>query len=214
MSSNKDVEDRRKREDREADEAARTVADVLGGTGEAFDVLVRRYQRQAVSIAYRFLGNADDAAEVAQEAFLRSYRNLDQLADHRRFAPWLMRIVTNLALNYRRSRGARSAIELDDTIEVAEPGGVGGGGATTQHADFGPSAEAGAAELRVAAREAIEELPEKQRLALVLSSIEGVPQKEVAEILDCSVELVKWNVFQARKTLKQTLARYLPRDRE
>jgi len=57
---------------------------------------------------------------------------------------------------------------------------------------------------------AIAELPEKQRLSLVLSSVEGVPQKEVAEILDCSVELVKWNVFQARKTLKRVLAPYLP----
>ena len=56
---------------------------------------------------------------------------------------------------------------------------------------------------------AIAELPEKQRLALVLFSIEGLPQKEVAEILECSLELVKWNVFQARKHLREQLAEYL-----
>jgi len=64
-------------------------------------------------------------------------------------------------------------------------------------------------ELGGAVGEAIGRLPEKQRLALILFSIEGLPQKEVAEILECSVELVKWNVFQARKTLRKTLAGYL-----
>ena len=52
-------------------------------------------------------------------------------------------------------------------------------------------------------------LPEKQRLALVLFSMEGLPQKEVAEIMECTVELVKWNVFQARKTLRENLAIHL-----
>jgi RNA polymerase sigma factor (sigma-70 family) len=65
------------------------------------------------------------------------------------------------------------------------------------------------AELQAAIGQAMDRLPEKQRLALILYSVEGLPQKEVAEILECSVELVKWNVFQARKSLRRTLARYL-----
>lgn len=56
---------------------------------------------------------------------------------------------------------------------------------------------------------AIEQLPEKQRMALILFAIEGIPQKEVAEILECSIEAVKWNVFQARKTLKESLSEFL-----
>jgi RNA polymerase sigma-70 factor (ECF subfamily) len=61
----------------------------------------------------------------------------------------------------------------------------------------------------VAVSRAMETLPEKQRLSLILFSIEGMPQKDVAEILDCSLELVKWNVFQARKKLKELLEEYL-----
>ena len=64
-------------------------------------------------------------------------------------------------------------------------------------------------ELRGEIGKALERLPDKQRLALVLFSVEGMPQKEVAEVLECSVELVKWNVFQARKKLKDWLHEYL-----
>jgi RNA polymerase sigma-70 factor (ECF subfamily) len=65
------------------------------------------------------------------------------------------------------------------------------------------------AELRGRITEAIGELPEKQRLALILYGVEGLPQKEVAQIMECSLELVKWNVFAARKTLRKSLAAYL-----
>ena len=65
------------------------------------------------------------------------------------------------------------------------------------------------AELERAIDAAMEQLPEKQRLTLILFSVEGLPQKEVAEILECSVELVKWNVFQARKKLKELLGDYV-----
>jgi len=72
-----------------------------------------------------------------------------------------------------------------------------------------PTAEAQSSELEQAVSAAIEQLPKQQRLSLVLFAIEQIPQKEVAEILECTVEMVKWNVFQARKTLKEKLAEYL-----
>ena len=64
-------------------------------------------------------------------------------------------------------------------------------------------------EMRTAIGAALERLPEKQRLALILFSVEGLPQKDVADILECSVELVKWNVFQARRSLKEMLREFL-----
>ena len=196
----------------EPGEDARLVALVLGGRTDAFDALVRRHQRRAVGIAYRLLGHIEDASDVAQEAFIRAYRRLDQLSDARRFGPWLSRIVTNLALNYRRSRGGSPVEGWGESTEAAASLEAAGGGSSGS--DFGPGGHAAAAELRRSAREAIEALPEKQRVALVLSSIEGVPQREVAEILGCSVELVKWNVFQARKTLKIALGRFLSAERD
>ena len=72
-----------------------------------------------------------------------------------------------------------------------------------------PGAEMLAGELQAAVSKALEDLPEKQRLALLLFSVEQMPQKQVAKILNCSIETVKWNVFQARKRLREKLAEFL-----
>jgi RNA polymerase sigma-70 factor (ECF subfamily) len=189
-------------------------ADVLlverarSGDAAAFGELVRLYQRRAISVAYRLLNNAEDAADVAQDAFVRAFRSLGQLDDASRFGPWLLRTVSNLALNYRRSRKSRPAVSLDDESDRPGEGVRPGTGRRHVDPDDDPDGPL-PAELQAAVAVALEQLPEKQRLALVLFSIEGLPQKEVAEILDCTVELVKWNVFQARKKLKEILAVYL-----
>lgn len=188
---------------------ARLVSAVLAGESAAYDRLVRRYQRRALAVAYRLLGDVHDAADVAQDAFVRALGHLQSLEDHRRFGPWLMRIVTNLSLNFRRSRGtqARRAVVFDELTERPEELRSASGQAST--VQVSPSESSLANELHEAVGRAVADLPDKQRLALVLFSIEGMPQKEVAEILECSVELVKWNVFQARKTLRKKLAEYI-----
>ncbi len=185
-------------------EEARWVVAARGGDQDAFDRLVERYQRRAVAVAYRLLGNIHDATDAAQDAFLRAYQNLPKLEDPRRFGGWLMRIVTNLSLNLRRGRGRANALSTDDLIE-GESELRTASGALLAIAGEGPET----AELEDAVRVAIDGLPEKQRLALILFSMEGLPQKEVAEIMNCTVQLVKWNVFQARKTLREKLADFL-----
>ena len=74
------------------------------GQQSAFNDLIKRYQRQAVAVSYRLLGNTHDALEVTQDAFLKAYTNLATLQKPGAFAGWLMRIVSNLSLNYRRGR--------------------------------------------------------------------------------------------------------------
>lgn len=187
----------------DADAVTRAVA----GDADAFETLVRRYQRQAVGVAYRLVGDTHAAADIAQDAFLRAYRGLGSLEDRRRFKAWFLRIVSNLALNYRRSRRGGVPRSLDGTLE---------GGDGFRRANDGvrlttapPSDGADAERLSAAIEQALAELPEKQRLALVLFSVEGLPQKEVAQIMGCRVELVKWNVFQARKTLRKQLERFM-----
>lgn len=178
------------------------------GDSVAFGSLVRIHQRRAVSLAYRLLGNAADAADVSQDAFVRAYRNLAQLEDPGRFGAWLMRVVSNLSLNYRRSRATRAATSLDDALEV----GAEVRRPTTRQRLTRESNDAGSSlpdELHNAISRALERLPDKQRLALILFSVEGLPQKEVADVMECSVELVKWNVFQARNKLKEMLAEHL-----
>jgi RNA polymerase sigma-70 factor, ECF subfamily len=184
------------------------VRSARSGDAEAFGRLVRKYHRRAISVAYRLLGNAEDANDVSQDAFVRAFRSLGQLEDPARFMPWLTRIVCNLSLNYRRSRKRRAATSLD------EAGGIDGNIDHTVEGARLPQGNGGeegllSEEVNGAVSRAIASLPEHQRLALILFSVEGMPQRQVAEVLDCSVELVKWNVFQARKKLKELLADYL-----
>src|SRR4051812_25732813 len=92
------------------------VTEVLNGKRTAFDELIKRYQRQAVAVSYRLLGNMQDALEVSQDSFLKAYSSLATLQKPEAFGGWLMRIVSNLSLNYRRSRKIRSQLPLDDLL--------------------------------------------------------------------------------------------------
>ena len=182
------------------------VQSALAGNKEAFGYLVKAYERPAASTAYRLLGNSHDAVEVVQEALLRAYRSLDRLADPSRFGPWLLRIVSNLSLNARRSRRFGSAVTLD---EQRGTDGVTSGDGPPLVSSRSPDYEVQRRELNEALEAALEALPDKQRLALVLFTIEGWAQKDIAEVLQCSVENVKWHVFQARKKLREQLGDHL-----
>src|SRR3954466_14423688 len=92
------------------------VEQTIAGDRKAFDVLIRRYQRQAVAVSYRLLGNSADALEVTQDAFLKAFTSLDTLQKPEAFGGWLMRIVSNLSLNYRRSRKTRTAVPLAEVL--------------------------------------------------------------------------------------------------
>jgi RNA polymerase sigma-70 factor, ECF subfamily len=178
---------------------ARLVEDATGGRSAAFDELIRRHQRQAVAVSYRLLGNSDDALEVTQDAFLKAFASIRSLQKPAAFGGWLMRIVSNLSLNYRRSRKNQSQLPLDDIL---------GGSETGQPESTAVSDPVHALESREMGQRlqaALNALPEKQRLAIVMFAMEQMPQADVAEAMECSVEAVKWHVFQGRKKLKELL---------
>ncbi|MDW8263606.1 MAG: RNA polymerase sigma factor [Phycisphaerales bacterium] len=181
---------------------AELVTAALRGDRAAFDQIIRRHQRQAVAVSYRLLGNINDALEVTQESFLKAYRNLNTLQTPAAFAGWMMRIVSNLSLNFRRGRKIRSQLPLDDLLgPQEEPRGQ--GDSTSSQPD--PARAAAGRELGERLQAALAQLPQKQRDAILLFTVEQLPQKQVAEILDCSVEAVKWHVFQGRKRLRELL---------
>ncbi len=187
---------------------AELVRRTRDGKREAFDVLIERHQRRATAVAYRLVGNLHDALEVCQNAFVRGFRNLETLEDPDRFGGWLLRIVTNLSLNFRRDRAVGGPrLSLDDCIIEDQP--FSDRLAEPDHSDQQPGAALAANELSARMQRELAQLPEQQRLALVLFSVENMPQKEVAAIMGCSVEAVKWHVFQARKRLKERLEDFL-----
>jgi RNA polymerase sigma-70 factor (ECF subfamily) len=188
------------------------VEQVIGGKRAAFDELVRRYQRQAVAVSYRLLGNSHDALEVTQDAFIKAFSSLATLQKPEAFGGWLMRIVSNLSLNYRRSRKTRSQLPLDDLLgptESSQQAEAAGGSSDWMSQSGDPVHLLASEEMGRKLQTALAQLPEKQRMAIVMFTIEEMPQKQVAEALNCSVEAVKWHVFQGRKKLKEILKDHL-----
>ncbi len=181
------------------------VFSVLGGDQGAFSELVRRYQRRASAVAYRLLNNRDDTLEVTQDAFLRAYDRLSTLENPERFGSWFLRILSNLALNRRRSRALRKMTSLDASYSDEENDRANGARNPADRNMATPLEQVAGNDMRDRLRLAIDELPDIQKQALVMFSIEKMPQKEVAEILNCSVEAVKWHVFSARKKLKELI---------
>src|ERR1700704_4463514 len=203
------MEPQAKQTTRERDSASPTdgqlVVQVNDGNRKAFDELIRRYQRQAVAVSYRLLGNSQDALEVTQDAFLKAFTSLATLQKPEAFGGWLMRIVSNLSLNFRRGRKNKQQLPLNDLLGTNEPSTSNGSGSDWMAQSGDPLRRLESEEMGRKLQEALSQLPEKQRLAIVMFTIEEMPQKQVAESLECSVEAVKWHVFQGRKKLREMM---------
>jgi RNA polymerase sigma-70 factor, ECF subfamily len=185
------------------------VQQVLAGQRKGFDQLIGRYQRQAIAVSYRLLGNTQDAMEVTQDAFLKAFTSLASLQKPEAFGGWLMRIVSNLSLNYRRSRKIRQQLPLDDALAGQSESQESAGGSEWMSRGDDPVHALESREMGVRLQQALSELPEKQRLAIIMFTIQEMPQKQVAETLQCSVEAVKWHVFQGRKKLRELMKEHL-----
>ena len=183
------------------------VLKCINGDRASFDLLIVRYQRQAVAVSYRLLGNTQDALEITQDSFLKAYSSLKTLQKPEAFGGWLMRIVSNLSLNYRRSRKLRTQLPLDDLLGPTDARQTETSEWMARNDD--PVYRLESEEMGGRLKEALTQLSEKQRLAIIMFTIDELPQKQVAEALGCSVEAIKWHVFQGRKKLKELMKDYL-----
>lgn len=180
-------------------EDAELAALAQAGDREAFGELVARHAAQVRRVCRTILRNPADADDAAQDGFLAALRNLGRYDPARPFGPWLLRIVTNAAIDRRRRRGVRRAEDLPEGL--ASP-------------TAGPAREAERAALREALTAALAELPERQRLAVVLFDAEGYAHREIAEILRTPIGTVRSDVFHARRRLREVMAPWKDRQEE
>ena len=176
-----------------ADDEPALVERLRAGDAAAFETLVGRYLRRAHAVAYRLLGQKEDAEDLVQEAFMAVLQRVDTFQAGRPFAPWFFRILVNRGLNARKARALRAVEEIPETAAHRGPT---------------PEREAEQTELRGRLREAMEALPERQRTIVQLFDLEGFAGPEIAEILEISDGTVRWHLHEARKTLKKALAPY------
>ncbi len=179
------------------DETALIVA-AKKGELRAFNQLVLQYQGLAYNLAYRVLGDNDAAADVTQDSFVKAYKSLKQYRGGS-FKAWILRIVTNTCYDYLRARQRRPASSLDDLAEDADRAGE-----LTYHGE-GPEEHALRAELSATIQMGIALLPADQRIALILSDVEGMSYQEIAEVTESELGTVKSRLSRARAKLRDYL---------
>ncbi len=172
-----------------------------GDTG-AFNELINRYRQRCFSMIYQMVRNEDDAWDLAQDGFVRAWRNIANFRGQSSFYTWLYRVMTNVALDWLRKKHVHGAQEFDDTIGLR---GVATGAMTAPKEEMQPSERIADGEIRGRINDAIEKLSPEHRTAVVLREIEGLDYSEIAEAMDCSIGTVMSRLFYARKKLQTLL---------
>lgn len=172
------------------------VRQVLEGDTNAFEELVLEYEKKVYNVALRILGNSEDAADMTQEAFIKAYNSLSGFRGDSKFSVWLTRIVSNLCLDFLRSRNRRPTISLsmedddgdDVQLDIAD---------TRQS----PELLLERSLTRESVRRGLRSLPEDYREILLLREIQGLSYDEIAAALNIEVGTVKSRIFRGRKKL-------------
>lgn len=176
------------------------VKRVQAGEKAAFDLLVKRYQHKIIGLVGRYVQDQSEALDVAQEAFIKAYRALDNFRGDSAFYTWLYRIAINTAKNYRVAKSRRPP---DTDLDIHD----------ASSADFEadlndletPENSLYRDELYEVMMRAIEQLPEELRVALTLRELEGMSYEEIGSVMDCPIGTVRSRIFRAREAVDKEL---------
>jgi len=177
------------------------VRKIKKGDKNAFGELVEKHKRRMYFAAYRMTNSHSDADDLSQQAFIKAYESIDNFREKSSFSTWLYRIVVNITINHLKKLRKRQTFTLDENILLKDND-------LTSCVD-NPRRIAEERELHEEITKAIESLPLEQKPVVVLAILEGLPHKEIAEILGCPEKTVSWRLFQARKKLRGKLAMYI-----
>lgn len=172
------------------------------GDQAAFQELVERHQNVVIGTVAKMLGNASDAQDIAQQVFIRLWKSAPRYKRKAKFTTFLFTIMRNLVFNESRRRSRHKTHSLEE--REAESFNQ-----LAENEDKNPDAETLQKELQSAVDKAINSLPEKQRMAVILRRYENMPYEQIAEILEVSVSAVKSQLFRARTDLREHLKPYL-----
>lgn len=176
------------------------VARSRAGDTAAFDRLVTLHRDRIYMIAHHILRNADDALDVAQETFLRAWRNLPRFDGSASLGSWLSRIATNAAIDLIRRRQVRPQTEFESV-----PMNIDAASRTTPSRPVRPGESLDSAEIRERFTQALGTLSAEHRAVIVLKEIEDLSYQEIADAVGCSIGTVMSRLFYARKKLQNEL---------
>jgi RNA polymerase sigma-70 factor (ECF subfamily) len=185
---------------------AQIMLRVKGGDDSAFEYLVQKYRRPMLSFMYRMAHNSAVAEDLAQEVFLRVYRSREKYEASAKFTTWLYRIASNLAVNHARDTRHQRP---ENTVSLDEPDQE--SGLTMDLPDNSLTAEEEIVrrERLAAIRKRVEELPERQKMALIMHKYQQMDYRQIAEVLKLSESAIKSLLFRAYETLRVQLKEFV-----
>ncbi|NOQ84659.1 MAG: sigma-70 family RNA polymerase sigma factor [Myxococcales bacterium] len=178
-------------------EAAELVARAKAGDTGAFDELVRKYRPRVYSLALTLTGQASDADDITQDAFLKAYRKLPEFEGRSEFFTWIYRITLHRALNAKRDRKRRRIVPLDDPRLLAAV-------AVDSHGN--PERAAQLRDRYRALLEAFDQLSSLLQTTVVLTTLQGLSYKEAAVVLETTEGTIAWRIHEARRKMRDYLA--------
>ena len=199
MSGKEPENQRRSAEDTEDVRLLRLVA---RGDTSAFEEVIERHQALVAGTVARMLGSNSDVDDIAQQVFIRVWKSARRYVPRAKFTTWLLKITRNLVFNELRRARRRAQVPLQSDPGTEEI-------PLKDETNPAPDASLLEDELQRAIEEAIMQLPESQRMALVLRRYEQLSYEQIAEVLDLSVPAVKSVLFRARTELRSRLSKYL-----
>jgi len=180
------------------------MARIVGGSDDAFEILVNRHQTSVLNLIYRFIGDRTQAKDLAQEVFIRVWQAAKTYKPEAKFTTWLYRITTNLCLNELKSTRRKKWFSFNRSDEDGEH--------TFEEtlADSGPSAEDLLLEKERSRQisDALQSLPDNQRMAMVLKRYDDLSYVEIAQIIGCSVSAVESLLVRAKRSLQEKMKNF------
>lgn len=179
----------------------------LGGERDAFGELYRRYVRRIYNLVRRMLHDPDEVEDMTQEVFLQAYKHLPRFEERSGFYTWIYRVATNVCLQHRKSRRHRRG---EVALEDLAPRALAGRPLVGHVLADGPELAAERRGLMQQLADAIEHLPDIQRVVMVLGPIQGRSYEEIAEMLGLTLDMVKGRIHRGRVAIRGLLERETP----
>lgn len=175
---------------------------VKDGDASAFRGLVEKYQGRVYAMIYGMTRNREDARDLTQEAFVKAFRNLESFRLESSFYTWIYRIGMNLAIDHARRHKRQGTTGFDEAVAARDEDG----GIAELHHEDSPSKALERKQLYAQIMDALEELPEDQKQAILLRELEGLSYKEIADVMGIPEGTVMSRLFYARKKLQKLLS--------
>lgn len=189
----------------EDDDSAQLMQRLRTGDDLALNELMHRWQKPLVAFITRYVGNVDDALDLAQESFVRVFESRARYQPSAKFSTWLFTIASNLCRNQARWRARHPTISLQTSADGSEDHML---ERTLPAHDASPSDNAERDDLANAVREHVQALPHDLKTTVLLSEYEELSHEEIARVTGCSPKAVETRLYRARKLLREGLTRW------